>query len=676
MSFRPSMFSVSCTLLLATIAWGDPPRQSWYPQAPPLPPPTGEVIRVENVAQLFSAAEQVTPGGTIVLADGVYAMPRYFELHTDNVTLRSERGQRDSVVLDGTSSQSGELVGISRCAGVTIADLTIQNVKWNGFKINSNLHATNVTIRNCVIHNIWQRGVKGPAMDPQDRGQVWPTDCRVEYCLFYNDRPKEFADDPADTPDTFGGNYVGGIDAMHAKGWIIRDNVFTGIHGRTGEGRGAIFLWNESQDCVVERNIIVDCDCGICLGNPSRQRDTRWHDQRCIVRNNLVTRCSETGLLTAHTRDCRVVHNTIHDPASRLQRLIWVQDDNDGLLVANNLLSGPDVLRTGVGPSTQQDNVAQTDLAEKFVDAAAGNLRLQSSVPGDCARLEDARLDIDGCERPERPLPGAHEYPPPRHQESPPVPPARKGREPGTERAPAWVDAMKKVHERFGGAAGYVAQFGDSITYSMAFWSPLGWGNPDAYLTHDDGLPKTPRDTRWRDVIRGTRDKGPEYANYSGWRVPQLVEAVDGVLTREKPEMAIIMIGTNDIAGQNVPADYGRQLELVVRKCLDAGCIPILNTIPPRRDREEAVGQANERIREIAQRCQVPLVDYHAEILARRPQRTWDGTLISEDGVHPTAGDTQVYSEQNLQNSGYALRNWLNFLMVREVYFRVLHPPL
>ena len=41
---------------------------------------------------------------------------------------------------------------------------------------------------------------------------------------------------------------------------------------------------------------------------------------------------------------------------------------------------------------------------------------------------------------------------------------------------------MKKVHARFRGTEGYVAQFGDSITYSMAFWSPLGWDCPDKYL--------------------------------------------------------------------------------------------------------------------------------------------------------------------------------------------------
>ena len=40
---------------------------------------------------------------------------------------------------------------------------------------------------------------------------------------------------------------------------------------------------------------------------------------------------------------------------------------------------------------------------------------------------------------------------------------------------PDWVAAMQQAHKGFNGQAGYVAQFGDSITYSMAFWSPMAW---------------------------------------------------------------------------------------------------------------------------------------------------------------------------------------------------------
>ena len=48
------------------------PHRPWFPQAPPLPPPAGEVIRVGDVDELYAAAARVKPGGTILLADGVY----------------------------------------------------------------------------------------------------------------------------------------------------------------------------------------------------------------------------------------------------------------------------------------------------------------------------------------------------------------------------------------------------------------------------------------------------------------------------------------------------------------------------------------------------------------------------------------------------------------------------
>ncbi len=654
------------TWALGTALSVEPPHQAWFPQAPALPPATGEVVQVGAVDELISAVDTVQPGATILVADGTYLLPRTLDIHTDRVTMRSASGNRQRVVLDGSRSQDGELVSVTRCTGVTIADLTIQNIKWNGFKINSDRGATQVTIRNCIIHNIWQRGVKGPAMSEPDRDKKWPTDCRIEFCLFYNDRAKQWTDDPTDTADTFNGNYVGGIDAMFARGWVICDNVFTGIHGRTGEGRGAIFLWNQSRDCIVERNVIFDCDVGICLGNHYRHEGTRFHADSCVVRNNFVTRCAETGILAAHTQRCRIVHNTVHDPASTLRRLIWVQDDNEGLFVANNLLSGPELLNTGSSQIQLVDNLAEADLSAKFDNAATGNLRVTQAISNRCTRVTDAATDIDGRDRPQRPTPGASQFATASREPSTP------SRTAETDQTPYWVIPMRQVHAQFNGTRGYVAQLGDSITYSMAFWSPLGWDDPSQYLMHDNGLPKTPPEARWRDVILGTQDKGPEFGNYSGWRVGQLLESIDGVLARQKPELALIMIGTNDISGDQVPADYADQLERVVRKCLDAHCIPILSTIPPRRDHERSVSQINDQIRNVARRSQIPLIDYHAEIVQRRPTPTWQGTLISDDGVHPTAGETHVYAEENLRSNGYALRNWLSFLMVREVYFRVL----
>ena len=266
-------------------------------------------------------------------------------------------------------------------------------------------------MRNCVLHNVWQRGVKSPAVRPKDRARFRPSDCRIEYCLFYNDRPKRFEDDPHDTPNHLDGNYVGGIDAMYARRWTISDNVFLGLQGRTRQGRGAVFLWQESEDCVVERNVIIDCDAGICLGNAYKPNDVPVHCRRCVVRNNFVTRAPQAGIVAVHTRDCRVLHNTIFDPTSRLGRLIRLVRDNDGLLVATNLLGDKPVLVEAESRIEMRGNVHR-DLARLCVDAARGDLRLRESTPGVTnvlEAIEGVRDDLQGDPRDARPDVGADE---------------------------------------------------------------------------------------------------------------------------------------------------------------------------------------------------------------------------------------------------------------------------
>ena len=51
---------------------------------------------------------------------------------------------------------------------------------------------------------------------------------------------------------------------------------------------------------------------------------------------------------------------------------------------------------------------------------------------------------------------------------------------PAADDAKDWVEPMKKVHAKFTGSKGTFAQFGDSITVTMAFWSPLRSGERHA----------------------------------------------------------------------------------------------------------------------------------------------------------------------------------------------------
>jgi len=621
-----------------------PPQGDWMPKAPSWPQPIGKVIRASSVKELEQAVRKVQPGDTITIADGHYRLPHYLEIAADNVTLRGESGDRHAVVLDG-ESRLGEGVGVGDCKGVVIADLTVANIKWNGIKINSDRGAQEVTIHNCVLHNIWQRGIKAPAV-PEKKPERSPRDCRVQFCLFYNDRAKAFSDDETDTPRSFNGNYIGGIDVKNTIDWKIVDNVFVGIQGRTREGRGCIYISENGRGCLIERNIFLHCDIGVALGNPSLGYSPLQAIE-CVARDNFVFDCPETGILACHTRDCLVANNTIIDPEAKKRRSLWVQLANPGLKVNNNLIVGGQLLVTSDSDFDQRENQlfrdweqarakAPKNVGQQFLVAVK---QRQASGAKAAAQKEEKQLSSVAINASHQPK--------------------------------AVIEAMRKVHAGFTGQAGYVAQFGDSITYSMAFWSAMSWSDPDSYLP-DDRLPKKPDNQRWRDYFQGARDKGPKFANYSGWRVGNLQKTVAQVLEREKPAAAIIMIGTNDISGGRLPEGYKTGLQQVVKQCLNAHCIPILNTIPPRRDHEEAVAAANAAIRETAKELSVPLVDYHAACVGLRPDDSWQGTIISQDGVHPSGGKTNIYTVENMQSCGYALRNWVNFLALRQLYFGAL----
>jgi hypothetical protein len=179
----------------------------------------------------------------------------------------------------------------------------------------------------------------------------------------------------------------------------------------------------------------------------------------------------------------------------------------------------------------------------------------------------------------------------------------------------------------------------------------------------------------WRDW------KGPEFGNQGGQTIRWAEKHISDWLDRLEPEVALVMFGTNDL--QDLSADeYRDRLQSVVRKCLDRGTVVILSTIPPRHGRVQEAASFAAAAREVARELAVPLIDYQAEIMKRRPN-DWDGasndfrefrdydvpTLLARDGVHPSAPRQyhNAYSDQALRCHGYGLRNYLVLLEYAEV---------
>ena len=183
-----------------------------------------------------------------------------------------------------------------------------------------------------------------------------------------------------------------------------------------------------------------------------------------------------------------------------------------------------------------------------------------------------------------------------------------------------WKGEMRRVHARFQGRPGTFAHFGDSITETLTFWTPLKDTRKDTSPEMADAFRRVDAYMRpecWRDW------KGPEFGNQGGRTTRWAEQNVGTWLGRLDPEVALVMFGTNDLRECGVD-EYRDRLRSVVRQCLNRGTVVILSTIPPRHGMEEKAAAFADAAREVARELAVPLIDYHAEILKRRPD-DWDG---------------------------------------------------
>src|SRR5882762_9668574 len=160
---------------------------AWFPKAPPLPPPEGELIRASTADELLAAIDRVGSPATILLADGHYKVPRVIVLQQKkDLTIRSAAGNPAEVVLSGKgwdSKPGDDILHIGNCDGVTIADLTFADCRSYGIKVEAENAPKNIHIYNCRFQDIGVRAIKGSAGKDQN---IRAAKGSVRYCVFEN----------------------------------------------------------------------------------------------------------------------------------------------------------------------------------------------------------------------------------------------------------------------------------------------------------------------------------------------------------------------------------------------------------------------------------------------------------------------------------------------------------
>jgi hypothetical protein len=172
---------------------------------------------------------------------------------------------------------------------------------------------------------------------------------------------------------------------------------------------------------------------------------------------------------------------------------------------------------------------------------------------------------------------------------------------------------------------------------------------------------------------------------FSGWRSYEPLQAnqnypqrnIDYWLEKDNPEMAVIMLGTNDQTQAYISvADYKENIREIVVTCKENGTIPIVSTIPPHYNYLTRSADFAQAVRDLAAEESIPLIDFYNEIVTRQPNGAWNGALLGYNNVHPT--NTSAYqrnfSETGLSYNGYNLRNYLTLHATHDVYEKVIVP--
>jgi hypothetical protein len=396
------------------------------PSAPgcaPLPAPPSDAIALTPADDLAAAIASAPAGATLVLADGSYdvSAASYIVLATDGVTIRSQSGDPEAVIIDGGYG-IGEVFSVV-ADDITIAELTIQRA------INHPIHVTGgpdsdtvgTTIYRVRVIDPGQQGIKINAADGTyadfgtiacshleltEAGRTHVTDC-----------------------------YTGGIDAHLAQGWAVRDNTIVGFWCEAGLSEHGVHFWNSGRDTVVERNLIVDCARGVGfgLGESGNGTSRDYGEPLCpgisgfvghyggVIRNNMIVGRDpalfasaagmDSGIALEQACDTHVAHNTIVSlqPPFVSMEYRW---PNTRASIVDNLVTHTITMRDG-GVAELDGNLEMVGI-DGFVDPAGADLHLVAGAAAiDAAAVDPTTLDdFDGDARDASPDVGADEFTP------------------------------------------------------------------------------------------------------------------------------------------------------------------------------------------------------------------------------------------------------------------------
>ncbi len=350
-------------------------------------------VVVSTVEELMTAVNNANSGGDkeIILQDGTYTLDDALGIWADGVTVRSQSGNRDAVMIYGQGME-GSVTHIFNVpgSGFTAQDMTIGRVANHAIQIWGNNNSSNILISNLHIVDTYEQMVKisydSSSANRSENGVM--ENCLLEYTAGVGPQ-----------------YYIGGIDGHQTKDWIVRSNVFKYISSPSGDvAEHAVHFWSDSQNTLVENNLIIDCDRGIGFGLGDRGHTGG------IIRNNMIYHSStdygfaDVGIGLENASNAQVYNNTIymkHDYSNAIECRF---PGTTGVAITNIVSNKGFALRDGCSNITISYGVFGSDQPDWFVDVSSGDLHLAYGVPelvDQGIAITGLTSDFDGDSRPQ-----------------------------------------------------------------------------------------------------------------------------------------------------------------------------------------------------------------------------------------------------------------------------------
>lgn len=308
-----------------------------------------------TAGEIIEAAANASEGDVIGVNPGVYEFIGANKIvfrDKRNVTLRSVSGNADDVIFKGggfhkkygyKQTPIDEPISVlSNNDGILIYGITVRDSNCHGIKVAGEGNNANIIIDSCKFIDICERMIKGSAGTGENN---YPVRGMTIINNYFEDTQIPVA---SDHMDIFDGDYIAGIDMMVLDGAAISDNRFINIKGMNGGARGAIFIWVGSKNITAERNIIENCDRGICYGNPGNTSveggNLPYYVDGGIIRGNFIYNSVSHAVELAHTNNIKVCGNMIlrKNETGRgiSETSMSGEKQSKGLVIADNIVRG------------------------------------------------------------------------------------------------------------------------------------------------------------------------------------------------------------------------------------------------------------------------------------------------------------------------------------------------